>query len=76
MHTLRSLEALSLETGIDALWLKGEADAGRLPSLRLPSRDGMTVLYFDLNAVARLIALRAGSASEPISKQSEANKHA
>ena len=50
-----TLRRLASRTGLPATWLKAEAEAGRIPCLKI----GRRVLRFNVDAVERALADRA-----------------
>jgi hypothetical protein len=57
--TFIPLHALSRRLGLPAAWIKAEAEAGRIPSLRAGRR-----LMFNPDAVERILIERAKAAGE------------
>lgn len=58
--TFIPLNALSRRLGLPAAWIKAEAEAGRIPSLRAGRR-----LMFNPDAVERILIERAKTDTEP-----------
>jgi hypothetical protein len=56
LHTLRTLAQRLKRYGLSAAWLKAEAEAGRIPSLKAGRR-----LLFDADAVEAALIRRAAS---------------
>lgn len=54
-----SLEELAAELGLPAAWLRAEADAGRIPSLRAGRRR-----MFNLESVEEVLIDRSASRAE------------
>ena len=59
MATYISIVGLAGELGLPLAWLKAEAKAGRLPSLKVGRRQ-----LFDTESVRRALADRAGTSTD------------
>lgn len=59
---------LAADLGLPLLWLEQEAQAGRLPSLRIDPGHGKSRYLFNRDAVLRCLARRAatGQAGESV----------
>jgi excisionase family DNA binding protein len=61
---LVSLPALAQALNLPESWIKGEADAGRIPHLRIGKR-----YRFSLEAVVRTLADRAAESGEGVDRE-------